>query len=108
MFDNGFPPANSILRREPPVGTAIVGYGYWGPNLARNVAECPELRLDALCDLDPANRAIFNRRHPDARAVSELDAVLVDPAIEAVGRAVDAVASPTANSGSFNRRLPSR
>src|ERR1700722_14473211 len=84
MFDNGFPPANSILRREPPVGTAIVGYGYWGPNLARNVAECPELRLDALCDLDPANRAIFNRRHPDARAVSELDAVLVDPAIEAV------------------------
>src|ERR1700722_7701894 len=84
MFDNGFPPANSILRREPPVGTAIVGYGYWGPNLARNVAECPELRLDALCDLDPANRAIFNRRHPDARAVSELDAVLVAPATEPV------------------------
>jgi predicted dehydrogenase len=84
MFDNSFPPANSILRREPPVGTAIVGYGYWGPNLARNVAECPELRLEALCDLEPANRNIFNRRHPDARAVSDLDAVLVDPAIEAV------------------------
>ncbi len=84
MFDNSFPPANSILRRQPPVGTAIVGYGYWGPNLARNVAECPELRLDALCDLEPANRNIFNRRHPDARAVSELDAILVDPAIEAV------------------------
>ena len=76
--------ANSILRREPPIGTAIVGYGYWGPNLARNIAECPELRLEALCDLDPASCAIFNRRHPDARAVSELDAVLVDPAIEAV------------------------
>ena len=84
MFDNSFPPAQSILRREPPIGTAIVGYGYWGPNLARNVAECPELRLDALCDLDPANLSLFSRRHPDARAVSELDAVLVDPAIEAV------------------------
>lgn len=84
MFNNSFPPANSILRREPPIGTAIVGYGYWGPNLARNVAECPELRLEALCDLDDANLSIFSRRHPDARAVSDLDAVLVDPAIEAV------------------------
>ena len=27
------------------IGTAIVGYGYWGPNLARNVAECPEPAL---------------------------------------------------------------
>jgi predicted dehydrogenase len=84
MFDNSFPPAQSILRREPPIGTAIVGYGYWGPNLARNVAECPELRLEALCDLDPTNLSIFSRRHPDAWAVSDLDALLVDPSIEAV------------------------
>ncbi len=84
MFDNSFPPARSILRREPPIGTAIVGYGYWGPNLARNIAECPELRLDALCDLEPTNRHTFSRRHPDARAVSDLDAILVDPRIEAV------------------------
>ena len=79
MFNNSFPPTNSILRREQPIGTAVVGYGYWGPNLARNVAECPELRLDALCDLDDANRNTFSQRHPDARAVSDLDAVLVDP-----------------------------
>jgi predicted dehydrogenase len=84
MFDNEFPPAKRILRRDPPMGTAIVGYGYWGPNLARNVAECPELRLDALCDLDPAQLNHFRRRHPDARAVRELDEVLADPAIEAV------------------------
>ncbi len=84
MFNNSFPPTNSILRREPPIGTAIVGYGYWGPNLARNVAECPEMRLDALCDLDDANRNTFSRRHPDARAVSDLDAILVDPRVQAV------------------------
>jgi predicted dehydrogenase len=84
MFDNQFPPAQRILRREPPLGTAIVGYGYWGPNLARNVAESPEMRLEALCDLDQAQLNLFGRRHPDARTVRDLDAVLVDPAVEAV------------------------
>jgi predicted dehydrogenase len=66
------------------IGTAVVGYGYWGPNLARNVAECPDLALRALCDPDPARRAMFARRHPEARAVAELDELLGDPQIEAV------------------------
>jgi predicted dehydrogenase len=73
-----------IVRRDPPLATAVVGYGYWGPNLVRNIAECPQLRLAALCDLDPANLRLFGQRHPEARAVRELDALLVDPAIEAV------------------------
>jgi predicted dehydrogenase len=73
-----------ILRREPPLGTAVVGYGYWGPNLVRNIAECPQLRLAGLCDLDPTNLRLFGERYPDARAVRELDALLVDPTIQAV------------------------
>ncbi len=73
-----------ILRRESPLGVGVVGYGYWGPNLVRNVAECPQLKLQALCDLDPANLHLFGQRHPDTLAVSELDALLVDPTIEAI------------------------
>jgi predicted dehydrogenase len=73
-----------IVARPEPLGTAIVGYGYWGPNLARNIAESAQLRLDALCDHDDAQRRLFRQRHPDARAVRELDVVLADPAIEAV------------------------
>jgi predicted dehydrogenase len=82
--DSQLRPAARILPRESPLGTAVIGYGYWGPNLARNVAECSQLRLEALCDLDPEQLSLFRRRHPDARAVRELDAVLVDPAVEAV------------------------
>lgn len=84
MFNNEFPATKRIVPREAPLGTAIVGYGYWGPNLARNVAECPDLRLEALCDLEPANLNLFSRRHPEARTARELDAVLVDPAVEAM------------------------
>ncbi len=78
------PSRGRIVARPEPLGTAIVGYGYWGPNLARNIAESPLMRLDALCDHDEAQRRTFRQRHPDARAVRELDAVLADPAIEAV------------------------
>lgn len=77
-------PTPRVLDRERPVGAVVVGYGYWGPNLARNIAESRNLRLLALCDRDPAALKLFARRHPEARAVSELDAVLVDPDVEAV------------------------
>jgi predicted dehydrogenase len=78
-------PRERIVKRSaPPLRTAVIGYGYWGPNLARNVAECPELTLEALCDRDSAQLALFRQRHSDARAVSELDELLDDPAIEAV------------------------
>ncbi len=73
-----------IVPRPAPIGVAVVGCGYWGPNLARNVAECPELRLQTVCDRDPAQLRALAARHPDACAVRELDAVLCDEAVEAV------------------------
>src|SRR5271155_5118879 len=90
MFDSTsaileeFPIRNRIVPRSAPIGTAIVGYGYWGPNLARNVAERPEMELQGLCDRDIVQRQAFDNRHPQARAVEELDAILCDPAVQAV------------------------
>lgn len=72
-----------------PIGTAVVGYGYWGPNLARNISERPELELRGLCDRDPGRREAFNRRFPHVDAVAELSDVLGDPSVEAV-----AIATP--------------
>lgn len=73
-----------IVPRPEPIGVAVVGCGYWGPNLARNVADTPGLRLRALCDSDPAQLRVLAQRHPQVRAVQELDAVLCDESIEAV------------------------
>jgi predicted dehydrogenase len=88
MFDTAiveeFPHRSRIVARPAPIGTAIVGYGYWGPNLARNVAERPELTLQALCDRDCTRLRAFGNRHPQARAFEELDAVLCDHTVEAV------------------------
>jgi predicted dehydrogenase len=72
-----------------PIGIAVVGYGYWGPNVVRNIIERPEFRMMALCELDPVRAQSFSQRHPEITVESDLDAVLLDPRIQAV-----AIATP--------------
>ena len=71
------------------IGTMVVGYGYWGPNLVRNVVERPELRLVGLCERDDARIESFHRRHPGVWFERDLDMALADPRVEAV-----AIATP--------------
>jgi predicted dehydrogenase len=96
-LDRGGPGAvgGAGFPRPRAIGTAVIGYGYWGPNLARNIAASSELRLEAVCDRDTVQLGLFRKRYPYARAVSELDAVLGDPSIEAV---VIATSPPTHHS----------
>ncbi len=77
-------PGRIVPRSTAPVGVAVVGCGYWGPNLARNVVEHPELRLQALCDRDPVQLQALAARHIHARALADLDEVLDDDTVEAV------------------------
>ncbi len=72
------------LAQLPPLRMAVVGYGYWGPNLARNIAERPELELAALCERDPQRAAAFTARFPGVPWIDDFDRVLEDPDIDAV------------------------
>lgn len=66
------------------IGTLVVGYGYWGPNIVRNVVERPELSLVALCERDEGRIAEFEKRHPGFPCERDFDAALADPRVEAV------------------------
>jgi predicted dehydrogenase len=66
----------------PPLRLAIVGLGYWGPNLARNLAGVGELAW--VCDLSPENRDRYGKLYPEARTTADLDEVLADPTVDAV------------------------
>jgi len=39
------------------IGLAVIGAGYWGPNLVRNATATPALELRYLCDLDEERAA---------------------------------------------------
>jgi predicted dehydrogenase len=69
---------------KAPLNVAVVGYGYWGPNLVRNVMSNPELRLAAICERDQSRADAFTSRVPDVRVESDYDALLLDPSIDAV------------------------
>lgn len=73
-----------IGARPAPIGAALVGCGYWGPNLARNLAESTDFRLHALCDRDSEQLRALGRSHPDVCQVQEFDALLCDRAVEAI------------------------
>ncbi len=49
--------SNHRPRAGERVGVAVVGAGYWGPNLIRNFGGSEEFDLRWVCDLDEARGA---------------------------------------------------
>jgi predicted dehydrogenase len=86
VADLARPPRRRFARAAdaPPLGVAVVGYGYWGPNLARNVAELPEMSLQALCEREELRSAAFAQKYPHVPVRRELEHVLDDPDVDAV------------------------
>ena len=49
---------------------AVVGIGYWGPNLVRNLHELPVVGRIVACDLAPARLEAVRRRFPSVNATT--------------------------------------
>jgi predicted dehydrogenase len=67
-----------------PLRTAVVGLGYWGPNLARNLSELPEAELAWVCDLRQERLDALARRYPAVATTQSYEQVLADQSVEAV------------------------
>ena len=74
----------SVGASEKPVRVAVVGLGYWGPNLARNLHDLPVAALEVVCDLRAETIAAIESRYPTVRGVQRYEDVFADPDIEAV------------------------
>jgi predicted dehydrogenase len=68
----------------PPLRVAVVGYGYWGPNLVRNVVSAQGLEFAAVCERDPVRAKAFSQRHPETPVATNFDEMLLDPTLDAV------------------------
>ncbi len=73
-----------------PVNVAVLGCGYWGPNLIRNFLKLPRARLALCCDLNPATLEKVRRQYPGVETTTDPGQVLANPAIEAVAIATPA------------------
>jgi predicted dehydrogenase len=71
------------------INIAIIGYGYWGPNLVRNFSELANAKVVAVADLDKSRLELVARRYPNVRTTTDIQEILSDPSVDAV-----AVATP--------------
>ncbi len=62
----------------------VIGYGYWGPNVARNFAESNVTSLGGICDNSPDRLQKASRSHPGAKLFSDPSEMINDPNIDAI------------------------
>ena len=74
------------------IGVAVVGYGYWGPNLVRNFWEVPGARLVSVCDMRMERLAGVQARYPAVEITASYDEVLRDTRVDVV-----AIATPVSS-----------
>jgi predicted dehydrogenase len=72
-----------------PVRIAVVGLGYWGPNLVRNLQEVDCAEVVAVCDVRDDRRELIGKRYPAIRLCEDVDDVLRADDVDAL-----AIATP--------------
>jgi predicted dehydrogenase len=66
------------------VRVGVAGLGYWGPNLARNLAAIPGCSLEWLCDGADSAREKWAPVFPQARMSGDLEELLRTPDLDAI------------------------
>jgi predicted dehydrogenase len=74
------------------IGIAVVGAGYWGPNLVRNAMATPSFHLHWLCDLDENRARRVLGPYSTVSTTDSFDEILSDAQVQAV-----AIATPAAS-----------
>lgn len=78
---------------------AVVGCGYWGPNLIRNFSQIPDCNMKVCCDLDEHKLQRMRNLYPQIKAVTAFGHILEDPAIDGV-----AIATPVRTHAEMAKR----
>ena len=66
------------------IKTGIIGYGYWGPNIVRNLQGLDSAQVVAVCDKTPKAQKLAKHAYPGALVTSDANEVLRSPDIDAV------------------------
>jgi predicted dehydrogenase len=70
--------AQDVLR------VGVIGYGYWGPNIVRNLHALDNCRVAAICDRSSGALARAAKTYPGVELTTDFNAVLTSPDIDAV------------------------
>src|SRR5579872_6757554 len=77
-------PLSLQKQRSEVVRFGVIGYGYWGPKVVRNLEHLNKTEVVTLCDLNVAARKRAHKDFPQVEIVSDPTEVLTSPDIDAV------------------------
>jgi predicted dehydrogenase len=63
---------------------AVIGCGYWGPNLIRNFRSQPDCIVKTMCDISEERLDHMSTLYRDVDTTSDADSVFKDPDVDAV------------------------
>jgi len=66
------------------INMAVIGYGYWGPNIARNFSRTDGAKLIAICDMNEANLDRARKEYPSIQTYSVCNDVLSSKDVDAI------------------------
>jgi len=66
------------------VRVGVIGAGYWGPNIVRNLHEAPGAEAVAVADLSPDRLDAIRKRFPAVRVTTDYRELVDDPSIDAI------------------------
>ena len=71
-------PGNGLVR------FGVIGYGYWGPNVVRNLNQLEKAEVLAVCDTSAAARQRIQKAYPDVDVSSDPAELMRSPEIDAI------------------------
>ena len=71
-------------RGSDVVRFGMIGYGYWGPKVLRNLEHLPKAEVLTLCDLNVAARKRAHKDYPQIEIVSDPSELMTSPEIDAI------------------------
>ena len=66
------------------IRVVIIGFGYWGPNIARNFHQNPDLELAGIADLIEERRNLAKKTYQNVSIYTDSKILIKEKAIDAV------------------------
>ncbi|PIR79718.1 MAG: oxidoreductase [Candidatus Levybacteria bacterium CG10_big_fil_rev_8_21_14_0_10_35_13] len=79
----------SLKNKHSKINVAVVGLGYWGPNLLRNFLDIKDYKVVYGCDLDKKNLEKYSSIYPSIKFINNFDEIIKDKNVDLV-----AIATP--------------
>src|SRR5262249_43690886 len=78
------PPAVVPRKAGSTIKFGVIGYGYWGPNVVRNLESITGAEVASVCDKSCASRKRVHRNSPGIYVTADALEVISSPEIDAV------------------------